>query len=86
MSFFICVTIYYIHLSIRDKNNAKKGDLAPAVLALSEQLRGTIVAPWENREAYAFDDGTVDIRRHDPKTGIRHVLPVDYNPSAKMRL
>jgi hypothetical protein len=22
--------------------------------ALSEQLRGTIVAPWENREAYAF--------------------------------
>ncbi|MGA3342274.1 MAG: phage/plasmid primase, P4 family [Methylocella sp.] len=36
-----------------------------------------------NGELWLRDDGTIDIQPHDPKTGMRHVLPVDYDPNAK---
>ena len=36
-----------------------------------------------NGELWLRDDGTVKIRPHDRKTGMRHVLPVDYDPNAK---
>jgi putative DNA primase/helicase len=35
-----------------------------------------------NGELWLKDDGTVDLRPHSPKTGMRHVLPVKYDPSA----
>jgi putative DNA primase/helicase len=36
-----------------------------------------------NGELWLRDDGTIDIQPHDPKTGMRHVLPVAYDPGAK---
>ena len=36
-----------------------------------------------NGELWLRDDGTVNIRPHDRKTGMCHVLPVDYDPNAK---
>ena len=36
-----------------------------------------------NGELWLRDDGTIEIRPHDPKTGMRHVLPVAYDPGAK---
>jgi putative DNA primase/helicase len=36
-----------------------------------------------NGEIWLGDEGTVEIRPHDPKTGMRHVLPVVYDPSAE---
>ena len=36
-----------------------------------------------NGELWLLDDGSVDFRPHDPKTGMRHVLPVAYDPSAE---
>ena len=36
-----------------------------------------------NGELWLRDDGTVDFRPHDRKTGMRYLLPVDYAPNAK---
>jgi P4 family phage/plasmid primase-like protien len=36
-----------------------------------------------NRELWLGDDGTVEARPHDPATGMRHVLNVNYDPEAK---
>jgi P4 family phage/plasmid primase-like protien len=35
-----------------------------------------------NGELWLKDDGTVDLRPHSPKTGMRYVLPVEYAPNA----
>jgi P4 family phage/plasmid primase-like protien len=36
-----------------------------------------------NGELWLQDDGTVELRQHDPKTGMRHVLPVKFDPNAE---
>jgi hypothetical protein len=36
-----------------------------------------------NGEIWLLNDGTIEIRPHDRKTGMRHVLAVDYHPGAK---
>ncbi len=36
-----------------------------------------------NCELWLLEDGTLDVRPHNPATGMRHVLRVNYNPKAK---
>jgi hypothetical protein len=36
-----------------------------------------------NGELWLKDDGTVELRPHSPKTGMRYVLPVEYDPTAE---
>lgn len=35
-----------------------------------------------NGELWLLDDGEIELRPHDPATGMRHVLPVEYDPDA----
>ena len=37
-----------------------------------------------NRELWLHDDGTVEARPHDPATGMRHVLNVNYDPGGDL--